>query len=360
MLTIYMDESGFTGEDLMNPEQRFFVHVSTTLSDDECAALHSEYFSGTQGPELKHTNLSKGRSGQGRIVGLVNAVRDLQKFTVWICHKEFTILTYLVDLWVEPAMHRDGVDLYKDGGNVALCNMAYHCIRAFQSDRFLKEHLRRFQFMMIRRTPENYRKFWQKLYQDYQYADERTKDILVFFLGGGMKLGYEELQKIPKRALDPALTTTVATCSHWRRNTKAPLTLIHDASSSLVKDKWLWDLVTSPNIEEKTIGLPGQATMYPLNVTHTEFADSRSYLQLQFCDLVAGATAVWCRQFVGQPHSEEYVEQLGEAGIEDLRIGAIWPQLEVDPEKLGMKGLSGEGVDFVAEQFARLGTKSRP
>ena len=217
-----MDESGFTGEDLMNPEQRFFVHVSTTLSDDECAELHSEYFSGTQGRELKHTNFSKRRSGQSRIVGFVNAVRDLRKFTVWICHKEFTILTYLVDLWVEPAMHRDGIDLYKDGGNVALCNMAYHCIRAFQSDRFLREHLRRFQRMMISRTPESYRKFWQELYQDYQYVDERTKDILVFFLGGEMKLGYEELQKIPQRALDPALTTAVATCSHWRKPHQSP------------------------------------------------------------------------------------------------------------------------------------------
>lgn len=55
---------------------------------------------------------------------------------------------------------------------------------------------------------------------------------------------------------------------------------------------------------------------------------------------------MWCLQFAGQPHSEECVEQLGEAGIEDLRIGAIWPQPEVDPEKLGMKGLSGEGVDL--------------
>ena len=64
-----------------------------------------------------------------------------------------------------------------------------------------------------------------------------------------MKLGYEQLRKIPKRAIDPAFTTAMETCGHWRKHTKAPLGLIHDKSSNLAKDKWLWDLVTSPNIE---------------------------------------------------------------------------------------------------------------
>ena len=357
MLTVYMDESGFTGEDLTNRHQPVFVHVSTTLSDEECAALHSEYFSGTQGHELKHRNLSRQRRGQRRIVGLINAIRDLRKVTVWICHKEFTLLTYLVDYWVEPAMRRDGIDLYRDGGNLALCNMSYYCLRTFQSLQFLREHLRRFQRMMVRRTPNDYRAFWQELYRDYEHVDNNTKDILVYFLGGEMNIGYEGLRHMPKRAIDPAFTTAAETCSHWRKHTKGPLALIHDNSSSLIKDKWLWDLLTSPDIEQRTIGLPQRSRIYPLNVTRTEFADSRSHLQLQFCDLVAGATAVWCRQFLAQPHSEDYVEQLGGAGIEELPIGSIWPQPEVDPENLGMKGWSGEAVDFLAEQLAKMAAK---
>lgn len=354
MLTVYMDESGFTGEDLMSLEQRIFVHVSATLSDEECAALYKEYFSGTQGPELKHKNLSRRPSGQRRIVGFINAVQGLGKCTVWICHKEFTLLTYLVDLWVEPAIHRDGIDLYQDGGNLALSNMAYYCLRTFQSDQFLREHLQRFQRMMILRTPKSYRDFWDELGRDYRRSDKRTKDILVFFLSGEMKLGYERLREIPKRALDPAFTTAAQTCGHWRKHTDDLLSLVHDKSSSLAKDKWLWDLIVSPEIERRTIGVPGREMVYPLNVVQTEFADSRSHLQLQFCDLIAGATAAWCRQFIDLPHDKKYVKQLGEAGIERLVIGSIWPQPEVDPEKLGMKGWSGEGVDFLAEQLAML------
>jgi len=48
MFTVYMDESGYTGQDLLNADQPVFVHVSNALSDDEVAALYKEYFAGTQ------------------------------------------------------------------------------------------------------------------------------------------------------------------------------------------------------------------------------------------------------------------------------------------------------------------------
>jgi hypothetical protein len=67
MFTIYMDESGFTGEDLLQPEQPVFVHVATSLSDQECAALVNDHFSGVQSRELKHKNLARRQSGQARI-----------------------------------------------------------------------------------------------------------------------------------------------------------------------------------------------------------------------------------------------------------------------------------------------------
>ena len=35
-------------------------------------------------------------------------------------------------------------------------------------------------------------------------------------------------------------------------------------------------------------------------------------------------------------------------------IGSIWLEPEVDPEKLGTKGLSGDAIAFLAEQMAKL------
>jgi hypothetical protein len=352
-----MDESGFTGEDLLQSEQPVFVHVSTSLTDEECAALIDEHFSRVQSKELKHKNLARRQSGQARILAFLNAIRGQDKFTTWLCHKEFTLLTYLVDLWVETSMHAHGIDLYKDGGNVALSNMTYYCLRAFQSDEFLRAHLERFQRMMRSRTPQNYQHFFEKLHKDYLMVDKRTRDILVFYIGAGMDVGFDRLRAMPRRAIDPAFTTAVSTCMHWHKRTAAPLRLIHDKSSSLAKDKWLWDAITSPEIENVILGISGRELVYPLNVVETRFEDSEAYLQLQFCDLVAGAYAEWARQFMDLPHDKSYGSGLEQAGLKDsdaFNLSVIWPSPEVDPDALGMTGWTGAGVEFLTRQLAEL------
>src|SRR5579885_2185565 len=126
-----MDESGFTGEDLLNPDQPFFVHASTTISDGEVSELREKFFPHVQGPELKHKNLAKYSRGRRSVVEFLKSIRGQQnRFSSFIVHKEFTLLTYLIDLWVEPLLHMDGIDLYKDGANVAMANMTYFCLDA--------------------------------------------------------------------------------------------------------------------------------------------------------------------------------------------------------------------------------------
>jgi hypothetical protein len=205
MLTFYMDESGFTGEDLLSSRQLFFTHVSTVLSDEECAAHRAEFFGHTQAPEIKHKNLSKHPAGRRAIIEFLSSIQARKDgFTVWVVHKEFTLLTYLIDLWVEPLALRDGLDLYRDGCALAMCNVAYYCLRAFKGEQFLRGHLERFQRMMIRRTREDFHAFFAAIERDYHRADERTQEILGPILLAGIKFGYSRLQEIPRRALDPA------------------------------------------------------------------------------------------------------------------------------------------------------------
>src|SRR5262245_31661842 len=126
MLTFYMDESGFTGEDLLSPRQPFFAHVSTTLSDEECAEHNAKFFADTQAPELKHKILSRRSGGRRAVIEFLNSIRTRSDaFTVWVVHKEFTLLTFLVDLWVEPLWHLDGLDLYREGGALAIVFRAF-------------------------------------------------------------------------------------------------------------------------------------------------------------------------------------------------------------------------------------------
>jgi hypothetical protein len=47
-----------------------------------------------------------------------------------------------------------------------------------------------------------------------------------------------------------------------------------------------------------------------------------------------------------------------DTGVHELQIGCIWPHFEVDLEKLGMKGWSGESVEFLTEQMKKADPKA--
>lgn len=53
MPTIYMDESGFTGDDLLEDGQSHFVIASTLIGDDEAREILDRCFPRYQGPEVK-------------------------------------------------------------------------------------------------------------------------------------------------------------------------------------------------------------------------------------------------------------------------------------------------------------------
>src|SRR5712692_4988566 len=112
-MRLFFDESGFTGEDLLNSDQPLFVSASTNAEDSFCLDIRQRFFSKVQSKELKHSSLAKTDIGRRRIMDFLVAVRGSGLFAVWLVHKEFCLLAKLVDLWVEPAMRQQGIDFYE-------------------------------------------------------------------------------------------------------------------------------------------------------------------------------------------------------------------------------------------------------
>lgn len=54
-----IDESGYTGFDLLNPEQRFQGATAIAIDDDEARRLIREHFPKLQADELKYRALGK-------------------------------------------------------------------------------------------------------------------------------------------------------------------------------------------------------------------------------------------------------------------------------------------------------------
>ena len=150
-MKVHVDESGFTGEDLVNREQPIFVLASICLADADADQIVRECFPRVQAAELKHSSLAKRPRGQEMVANFVRCIEP-RNCATYVVHKEFCLLTKLVDLWVEPAMHTLGVTPREGGANIAFSNMCFFCLRTFESKGFLTKHLRRFQKMSRERT----------------------------------------------------------------------------------------------------------------------------------------------------------------------------------------------------------------
>ncbi|MGR6076443.1 hypothetical protein [Achromobacter sp. CSND-B12] len=87
-----IDESGYTGFDLLNPEQRFQGATAIAISDDEAARLIREHFPKLQAPELKYRSLARRPSYRQPLLDLQRAVLSRHKCVTYICDKRFLLL----------------------------------------------------------------------------------------------------------------------------------------------------------------------------------------------------------------------------------------------------------------------------
>ena len=126
METVAFDESGNTGADLLNDQQAVFVLASSNLTQLEADRL-LKIVHAHQTKEAKFTALKKSNSGKKRIIEFVKQSIPYQKrIKITFYHKRYMVITKIVDIIIETMLKADGIDLYKDGANIAMSNMHYY------------------------------------------------------------------------------------------------------------------------------------------------------------------------------------------------------------------------------------------
>jgi hypothetical protein len=188
-------------------------------------------------------------------------------------------------------MHKAGFDFYKDGANLAFTNLCWFCLPALESPEFLREMMRRFQKMMRERSESTYHEFWSWLRRKMRRCRKETKQMLEYFDMSERILGPEPLLGDSGKALDICVTAALEIIIHWRASTDESLEVIHDNSSVMAKEKSIWDAIVAQDVPEAVFRRGDKVIKYPLNVTKTVLVDSVDLVQVQFCDILAGATA---------------------------------------------------------------------
>lgn len=120
-----IDESGYTGFDLLNPEQRFQGATAIAIDDDEANRLIWEYFPKLQAEELKYRALARRPANRPRLLALQRDLLTHYKCVTYVCDKRFLLLLMFLDYAVEPFYCERGIDFYEDGQNYSLASLLY-------------------------------------------------------------------------------------------------------------------------------------------------------------------------------------------------------------------------------------------
>lgn len=293
-MDVFFDETGYTGPDLVNPAQPVYAVASLNLNREVCSELVSRHFAGSRAAELKHSTLAATRRGPRQIAAcLQDLLRNHSNAAATaVAHKAYVLLAYVIDFWIEPAMHLDGVDLYERGGNIGLTNVTWAMLQSHLSRSQFAAVLAAAQSMLRQRSSDSYVGFFRELDRAVTARPELGEILSYIDLSDRRLGGMRHLVSLPDGLPDIGTYGLLELASHWRRTIAEPFRIVHDRSKALAREQHIWEVVLSPDVPAAIVGHDRRTIQFPLGVTEVQHADSRDYPELQLTDILAGATSV--------------------------------------------------------------------
>jgi hypothetical protein len=329
--TIFVDECGYTGQNLLDTVQPIFTLASLNLSESDCIDLKSEFFGRVKSVELKYSSLSKRPNQQEMIIDFIKGIagkHEIVKFA--FAHKQFVLVSKMVEMLVEPACYEDGIDLYDKGANLALVNLLFYTLPVSAGKSLFSDLLITFQDMMRTRTEASYQKFFGLVLAERD--SDNLNELLNFFRISHFKFGYELLETADH--LDISVSLTIALMSLWRKDVKDDLFLIHDRSSAMSKQKKIWDAIVDSQLVPVEIGYDRRKMQFPIRVVKTSSGDSKQWAGLQLVDILAGAFTTSARWLLdGRNNDDHFGRELTEL-MDQFACFPIVPELKFTPEQL--------------------------
>ena len=123
--TIFFDESGYTGNNLLSLDQPAFVYASVAIDLSDASMLHSEMFSRfkLKGEELKAKNLVKHKQGREAVSWLLNECKDVASIVV--ANKNLALAGKFFEYIFEPVLKTHNSWFYAVGFHNFVANFLY-------------------------------------------------------------------------------------------------------------------------------------------------------------------------------------------------------------------------------------------
>lgn len=348
--TLYFDESGFTGYNLLDSNQPIFAIASTDLNVASSEQLLKDSFPNYRGKEFKFSQLWRTKRNRkcfpefGRNMGA-----HCDRMFIWRVDKKFAVLTKLIDYLIEPMAREAGFDFYADGFGLNYTNYIYFGLTNFGSDTLYYDLLKSYQKFSRNPTQRNLIFLETEL---HALAEESNEYLQVFIKS--MALGARHFDRYFNidtfhGSDELQLSSMIAIVGHWRNMYKEDFRVIHDQSSSFFRQMDHWERITNSNVpEQEHPSASGEIYQFPLRVISTESVNSENNAAIQLCDVLAGLATLYFGRDVREA-DREVLRLTFEAGLGSASVSGIAPEV-FDPNRLEPRRREGpDSVDRMME-----------
>jgi hypothetical protein len=338
MRKVFFDESGNTGQNLIDPADPVFVLASCSFqADAEQEALsHLQQF---KGPELKFSRLRKTPAGQRAVLAFLCSASVTSKTAAAVVfHKPFMVVTKYCDLVLEPSFRKAGVDFYDRGANIATANLLTTTMPVLLNRTTWSNFLSLFVRVVRERTPglfNDWRRFAELIFTYLEHKHPTAANLFapVFVMRDCREL----FEMLGDDELDPLVPAYSVIVDRWGKAIGDSFEVIADESKVVEKGRARLLALSDPNSKPVSAGYDRRRMEFPLKVSDIIVVDSTACRQVQLADILCGAIANAAKvRTKGALQSGTFAYDVFQlCFFKELIVDHLWPSHEIDPSDLG-------------------------
>ncbi|OBW40239.1 hypothetical protein AB670_03437 [Chryseobacterium sp. MOF25P] len=159
-MNLYFDESGNSGENLLDKEQPVFVLLSHNLSQEQSLELLNNF--DTNSDEIHFKKIRRYYKNHQKLIDVLNSdLIDYSSVKIAYYYKKFAICAHLVDQVVETYYFKNGMSFYEESLNIKYANALYMYCESFELQYEFNKLLELFQKMFRDKTIDSIDEFYE-------------------------------------------------------------------------------------------------------------------------------------------------------------------------------------------------------
>ena len=290
---IYFDESGFTGNNLLDPDQPVFAYTGVALNPEAAAYLHSEVISRVRlhGEEIKGKNLVQSARGKKAVSWLLSECKENALVTV--SNKNFALAGKFYEYVFDPILKHNNSLFYAVGFHRFIANLMYILFEA--RGEHARQLLDNFETLMRTKDVSSLERIFnpERLAIDF---NDPLNQILTFALCHLDEIKEEigelsEIGGVSRWALELTTTSLFWLLSLWSERFDR-MVVFCDQSKPLYENQSTFDaMLGRPDRVYMKLGAqPDMALTYNL-ANPIVFLDSKASPGIQIADVISSSIA---------------------------------------------------------------------